>query len=576
MRRFVLSVVLFALFTATAAAQPLLYDFYADWCGPCQSMTATVDQLIAEGYAVQRVNVDRQPELASQFGVQTVPCFIWVESGIEVDRMAGVVSTERLKLRVRPGVVEKERLTIKATPRPAWRYERPDGNRAAVVRIFCEERGAAWQPAAAGGRSIGSGTLVSWNGRIVVLTARHVVGNAAKITVAPFTGRTHKAKILKTDPTWDCAVLELMGNPVGVPVAEVELGPKAAQEDGDKLESCGYGPDGKLAVNSGLFLGYRRSTAAPRGPDDWMVISGHARPGDSGGPVFNARGRVVGVLWGTDGQEVVCVQAGRIHMVLEAAVPAHAYQQRSCSCDGRCPTPPMPEPADVGQVGNLPSTAEPVASQQPALPWRREIEQRERVTAGALRGIDTKLDAIAARPAPTCPSPQADPRVDRALQLGQEANAKLDALTAAIAEQEKKATEQPETPRERIHEKAEQVKERLDGVLESPFAQHTFFIACAGVVVWIAISQHRRAGTKTLLEKGTDALATATAGTPIGPVTNLLDKAVDNLGLRLRDLDTKLDAKLQAVQQQVTQTALATPAPSQATTSSLPSAPMAQ
>ena len=126
---------------------------------------------------------------------------------------------------------------------------------------------------------------------------------------------------------------------------------------------------------------------------------------------------------------------------------------------------------------------------------------------------------------------------------------------------------EPATLRDRIHEKAEEIKEKVDGVLESPFARHLGAILAVtfvvGVGLWIAISQHRKAGTKTVAESLADKLATATAGTPIGSVTAGIDKAVDNLGQRLRDLDAKLETKVSGLQQQVTQTALATPAAAQ-------------
>jgi hypothetical protein len=263
-------------------------------------------------------------------------------------------------------------------PQPAWRYERPTGHRAAVVRVIGQD--------GEGSQSVGSGVLVRWSGRIVVLTARHVIRDAKNIIVELHTMRRHTARVLKVDAVWDCAVLELTSAPEGVEPAEVELGQDAMLTFGARLESCGYGPDGKLACNSGLFLGYRRSAQAAQGPDDWFVLSGHARGGDSGGPVFNQRGRLVGVLWGTDGAEVVGVQAGRIHLLLDAALPRRIEQKTHVEPVGlqRIPTTPKATPKGdcpdfcVNKNGTVPLAA------QPLLPWRGEAQRRDETQQAAI------------------------------------------------------------------------------------------------------------------------------------------------------------------------------------------------
>jgi thiol-disulfide isomerase/thioredoxin len=374
---------------------PVLLVFHADWCAPCRQMQPTVDALVREGYSVQRINIDRDREQATRFGVAAVPCFIVVERGKEVDRIVGQTSIERLKWKLRRATPAHNPHHNPPERRPhlAWRYEEPVGHRAAVVRVYCQGDART--------RSIGSGTLVRWGAeKIVVLTARHVVQDARKIVVELSNRKTHKARVLKVDAVWDCAVLELIGEPEGVAPAELELGEAAMQKEGNRLESCGYGPDGKLACNSGLFLGYRRSTATPDGPDDWFEISGHARQGDSGGGVFNSRGRLVGVLWGTNGEMVVGVQAGRIHLILDEAIgvtvqkslriktvcggPVVVINRKRCRLlQCRCPTPPKQPPMDItdlppaklpGPVFTEESSRKPGKS---VLPWRGKSETRD-------------------------------------------------------------------------------------------------------------------------------------------------------------------------------------------------------
>ena len=55
---------------------PVLLDFYADWCGPCQSLLPTVEKLSKEyegKVEIQKVNVDENRELAVKFGVRSIP-----------------------------------------------------------------------------------------------------------------------------------------------------------------------------------------------------------------------------------------------------------------------------------------------------------------------------------------------------------------------------------------------------------------------------------------------------------------------------------------------------------------------
>ena len=70
---------------------PVLVDFYADWCGPCQMVSPIVDEISGERSDVKvcKVNVDEQVELAQAFGVSSIPTLAVISGGKLVNHAVG-------------------------------------------------------------------------------------------------------------------------------------------------------------------------------------------------------------------------------------------------------------------------------------------------------------------------------------------------------------------------------------------------------------------------------------------------------------------------------------------------------
>ena len=351
-------------------AETVLLDFSSTSCGPCQQMRPVLEQLAAAGYQVREVDIHREPQAATQFGVTQVPTFVVLIDGREADRTVGLTSFAQL-----------EQMITRRSPRPtvspvavgASPLSRPDDlskpQAGRIVAIQDPARQSATPVAAANpfpnpsarqptsstgspgnhraiveatvkitvddaeGKSTGTGTIVdARSGEALILTCGHLFRSSAGkglITVTLFQmspqgaqlGTSFTGRLVEYDLERDLGLLSIRPN---VPVQTAKIAPSSKPiPPGTAVASVGCDGGQNASVRQS------RVTANDRyqGPGN-IEVAGAPVEGRSGGGLFNTAGELVGVCFAADPEENEGLYASvrSIHAKLDDLGLALVYQ----------------------------------------------------------------------------------------------------------------------------------------------------------------------------------------------------------------------------------------------------------
>jgi thiol-disulfide isomerase/thioredoxin len=397
--------------SGTGSGQTVMLDFYADWCGPCRAMDATVHELADQGYPVRRVNIEQQRDLAASFHVQSIPCFVMLVNGREADRVEGIASIGRLEQMCRLGQVA----TAPAPPPvPADRVPNPPVMPAAFVPnppVVAAAPGPNPPPApvtmadaalAAGvrlriedqdGHSCGSGTIIDAvpGGEALVLTCGHLFRDSqgrGRIEVDLFgslPARHVPGRLIAYDLKRDVALVAIRP-PGAVTVARVAP-PGYSVRVGDPVASvgCSNGDDPTLQRT--------RVNALDRclGPPN-LQVAGQPVVGRSGGGLFSSDGLVIGVCNAAypSEPEGLFAALGAIQAELDEQGLSRVYRPEPAGLAAPAaalavaPAPPAAAPpaAPARPSGAL-ASVDPAAAGRPPLTPRTEIGSPDRAAATA-------------------------------------------------------------------------------------------------------------------------------------------------------------------------------------------------
>ena len=383
-----ISLLVLSALACGAAPDNVLLDFTATWCGPCQQMSPVVSRLHRQGYAVRKVDVDREPELARQFKISSIPAFVLVVNGREARRVVGATSEAELRnmLAMIPAVKEppavavattpnttvdegfqpaeraapvvvaeatQSRLRLPFIPRPKDRVPQPQpvtreaAPREPVARAKLVEQAPisaeilnAGEPMTASTRiritdkkgiNFGSGTIIdSRVGNTLVLTCAHVFREFQQdslVEVEVFINgkaETFVGKPVKYDFESDVGLISI---PTDSPLPAAKIAPAGFKlAKGAVVQSIGCGGGDDPTRQKIRITALNRY----RGPEN-IECTGVPQQGRSGGGLFTQEGHVIGVCTAADPNESRGLYAGlgAIHEMLEACQLARLYRDIS-------------------------------------------------------------------------------------------------------------------------------------------------------------------------------------------------------------------------------------------------------
>ncbi|MBN2579735.1 MAG: trypsin-like peptidase domain-containing protein [Pirellulales bacterium] len=354
------STALTAILLSSVGQQSALLEFSGNWCPSCRAMQTTIQALEAKGYPIQKINIDQRPDLAAQYGVQRVPCYVMLVGGKEVDRVVGGTSYSRLERMFQLASAGNSAKAVAISPPPADPAGLPsrsfpprspepgaplaanpelltavppaDGNADRDARLLAAS--VRLRVADPSGYSNGSGTIIdSRQGEALILTCGHIFRDSqgqGRIEVdlfGPHQGQRVEGILVSYDLKSDVGLVRIRApGPVTVtPLAPASWTPQIGQAV--VSVGCDNGADPTVRHSQITSIDRYQTPEGVRRPAN-LEVAGQPTEGRSGGGLFTSDGRVIGVCFAGDpqDQEGLYAAPGAIQTLLDEAGLGFVYQ----------------------------------------------------------------------------------------------------------------------------------------------------------------------------------------------------------------------------------------------------------